>query len=800
MTSKTRHKVCFEVEGVPSIQRSIGEFQKAGLDKFCVVVGSMAQQVMACVKEISSEVLFVYQNEPNGTGDAAKTAYDSLAQFGFVGPLLIAMGDRIYQHTIVRELIDIYERNGGNLVATVPRPVEPLWGRVLKDRKGAVSGIIEESQIAQALSNKEDATIDGQIFPWDAIEQAKSTNGALYLFSGNALSNALMELSRQKSEYHLTEAVNKICSSVKTPIKAVEFTGSADILGFKTVDELLRVEDRLAVLERPRRISSADTFLSVSEWLRLFSDKSPKVIDVLHDIYGNDESLIEEKRRAYIHALERFGSRFGTNRGVVVTRSPGRVNLMGRHVEHRGGCVNVISIAKEVICVAAVRDDEKIVVENVDDRSYPAAEFILSEYLGMLDWSAWLDYLDSTETQELVLNSRGKWENYVKAAVLRLQYSYRERRLIGMDMMFSGDIPVAAGLSSSSAIVVASAEAAVALNGVDLDPEEFVDLCGEGEWFVGSRGGAGDHAAMKYGRRGSITQLGFFPFRRIRSIPFGDDVDLVIANSFVEAKKSADAKDLFNQRIAEYEFGFLLLKQLFPREMSPADRLRDINPETIGLPQSRIYEMIRALPEEITLDDLRSFLSEDDNRKVDLLTSSHQVPHKYRIRSVVLYGVAECRRSFIAGNLLDQGDLLEFGSLMNISHDGDRICSYNNGDSESYSSPADDEYITGLQAALASENPEVVRSAQLEYQAGGYACSTPETDLMVDLAKSVEGVLGAQLSGAGLGGCVMMLVDKRKTESLITELENGYYKPRHLLPGITVCSSVAGSMVLEVPK
>ena len=47
-----------------------------------------------------------------------------------------------------------------------------------------------------------------------------------------------------------------------------------------------------------------------------------------------------------------------------------------------------------------------------------------------------------------------------------------------------------AGLSSSSAVVVAMAEAAVALNGLDVTPQQFVDLCGEGEWFVGSRGGS----------------------------------------------------------------------------------------------------------------------------------------------------------------------------------------------------------------------------------------------------------------------------------------------------------------------
>ena len=60
--------------------------------------------------------------------------------------------------------------------------------------------------------------------------------------------------------------------------------------------------------------------------------------------------------------------------------------------------------------------------------------------------------------------ARGDWANYVKASILRLQEQFRDRRLRGMDMMVSGDIPMGAGLSSSSALVVATAEAVTAFN------------------------------------------------------------------------------------------------------------------------------------------------------------------------------------------------------------------------------------------------------------------------------------------------------------------------------------------------
>ncbi len=97
--------------------------------------------------------------------------------------------------------------------------------------------------------------------------------------------------------------------------------------------------------------------------------------------------------------------------------------------------------------------------------------------------------------------------------MLRLQHRYQDVRVRGINMALSGNVPIAAGLSSSSTIVVATLQAAIALNNFDLTSQQFIDLCGEGEWFVGSRGGAGDHAAIYLGQRGKIAHVGYLPFR-----------------------------------------------------------------------------------------------------------------------------------------------------------------------------------------------------------------------------------------------------------------------------------------------
>ena len=89
-------------------------------------------------------------------------------------------------------------------------------------------------------------------------------------------------------------------------------------------------------------------------------------------------------------------------------------------------------------------------------------------------------------------------------------------------------------------------------------------------------------------------------------------------------------------------------------------------------------------------------------------------------------------------------------------------------------------------------------TADLSAQPGRYACSTPEIDFIVDLAGTVPGVIGAQIAGAGLGGCAMILVRTEALEELMAALKRGYYRPRKLQSELHVCQPVGGSGILSV--
>lgn len=648
-------------------------------------------------------------------------------------------------------------------------------------------------------------------------EEADSTpfhNAAFYMFDTGALYEGLQRITADNAqgEEYLTDVVNLLANDAQGNFRVgySEFAPD-DILTYNNPEELVAVEEAFrkrlrdsGVLEVHKPYLPRGSYRMVSEWLSVLQSDDASVRLVLREIYGDDLALWKDRVAAYTAALERFGNLYGYDRKVVLVRAPGRINLMGRHIEHRGGTVNVMAISKEAVLVAAPNDDDVVRVSNTDPTHYPDVTFSIGDEIAHLPWADWLEYINHEHVQRLVYESGGSWVNYVKAALLRLQFQFKEQQIRGMDIVFTGNIPVAAGLSSSSAVVVATAEAAIAMNGLDVVPQDFVDLCGEGEWYVGSRGGAGDHAAMKFSRSGEVTHIGFFPFQVKGSTPFPDGYELLIANSHIKAQKMTNAKDTFNQRVASYEIGLLLLRERFPKMAAKLERLRDLHPSRLGIRPSELYNMLLALPEKLTQAEVIELLGRRHGEALQMLFKSHAEPDHYLIRSVVLYGAAECARAELCREYLARGDMEGLGRLMQISHDGDRVAKYTTGTEGwscgTYDYSASDAYLKSLIDDLVSEEPERVSRAQLHLQPGRYACSTPEIDEMVDLSLEVPGVLGAQLSGAGLGGCIMVLVRSEAKEQLKQVLTQSFYVPRGLTPQITESTPVMGSMLISVPS
>jgi N-acetylgalactosamine kinase len=541
----------------------------------------------------------------------------------------------------------------------------------------------------------------------------------------------------------------------------------------------------------------------VQEWMNLFRDPASRAYAALSAIYGADRPLLRQKAAFVLEMLERFPRLFPGEAPILLVRSAGRINLIGMHVDHRGGMVNPIAV-RESWCLCRPRQDDSLDCATPLERLFPRRKFRIQQELGsekIEDWDRWTQ---ARAAERRAAGTAGDWINYIKAAALYLERLRPTLRgaaaspLRGADMLIAGTVPRGAGVSSSSSIVVVAAEALIHINRLPISDAEQPEICGQAEWYVGTRGGCGDHAAIKFGKFGRVSNLGSNPLT-VDSAPFPEELRVVLCNSLIEANKSSTARDEFNNRIASYEFGLMLLRKRYPYLAPKMRLLRDVNCGTLGLSEAEICRLLLALPERMTREGILTALPEHEER-IRHIFGSHAPPARgYPIRQICAFGIAECLRSGLAAQALHKGNTAEFGEIVNISHDGDRVTRMiSSGRREAMAKSIPDRLIEARAADLESGDPARAAGAALWRMPGGYDASLPELDILVDACLATHGVIAARVVGAGLGGAVHAVVHKDCVADLLKNVAGSYYEPRRLEVAAEVYSPVGGSGVFAV--
>jgi len=682
-----------------------------------------------------------------------------------------------------------------------------VWDLLSDDEKAVEPRLLLE-RIPEEMTRFTFRTADGESISMspDEVDATPVVNQSIYVISLEMLDYVLEHLGTENAqkERYLSDMITVLAQGERPAggrftVRAQHTDNRYGVMAFNNPEELLEIEDHLRqVAERPRGPEEGPAFMPLSAWREAFAQmperKRDEVLyDHLAELYTDDEAVIGDRTGLYRQVLDYAATILDPKDKVLVVRSPGRVNLLGRHVDHQGGNCNLMTIGYETLMVVHPRDDDEIRLYSVDKERFPDHRFSIGEVVAELPWEDWLQVVDSEAVLDMARTAQGNWAQYVLASAIRLQKKYPDIKLNGADLVVAGDIPLAAGLSSSSSLVVAAAEALIEVNRLDTVPTQLVDLAGEGEWFVGTRGGSADHAAIKLGQKGKVVAVTFFDFAVEGTYDFPDDYVLAVCNSGIKAQKSSGARDQFNHRVACYRIGFQLIRQFFPQYAPLLHHLRDVNTRRLHVPVSAIYKILLRLPEAATRSELRAMTAPG---VLEPFFETHAEPSdgRYPVRGVVLFGLAECERSRRYGSLLASGDVARIGQLMRISHDGDRVSRLaDNGEMVPWTYPTSNAHLLALIDDLESQEPERVLRAQLENQAGSYQCSIPEIDNMVDIANRTPGVAGAQLAGAGLGGCMMVMVHRDATDGLARSLTEEFYMPSGREPDILWCRPVAGS-------
>lgn len=440
-------------------------------------------------------------------------------------------------------------------------------------------------------------------------------------------------------------------------------------------------------------------------------DLTESVEEFLLESYGPGADMRYQRTR-YLAALCRFIESFPDAKRICIARAPGRVNLIGEHIDYNGFPVLPIAIERDVVIIFSPRRDRRINMVNMS-YYFPPRSFDISARIRPY--------------------AAGNWGNYAKAAAQALQ-EVAPRPLKGFDACVMGDIPSGSGLSSSSAMVVATAITLAAANGMMIERRDLAELLARGERYVGTEGGGMDQAASLLSEQKKALKIDFFPLSSV-PVKMPDDYSIVVCNSLVAAEKSGAARDEYNRRVVECRLGVAVLSNLLKGRLGPERNLTLLG----GLKHLSRDEMISAIDqlsdEGLTVKDAAKLAGipavrlKDGALKMRNGEFLREPKDGFKVKQRVRHVLTEGRRVEDAVRALESGDINLFGELMNQSH---------------------------------------------ESCAKDYEISTPELDTLVDICRN-NGALGARLTGAGFGGCVIALVKDRSVPDFVSTIVERYY-------------------------
>ncbi|PPK99440.1 galactokinase [Parapedobacter indicus] len=347
----------------------------------------------------------------------------------------------------------------------------------------------------------------------------------------------------------------------------------------------------------------------------------------------------------------------------LLVRSPGRVNLIGEHTDYNNGLVLPAAIDKNIVLAIGKRDDHAVHLHSLDqNQTY------------------------STALDELV-RSPLLWPDYILGVAQQL--TKRGYTLQGFNIVFGGDIPQGAGLSSSAALECATGFALNELFNLGITRLDLALTAQAAEnEFVGVKCGLMDQFASVFGQKQRLIKLDCADFSH-EYIPFNNpELRIVLFDTQV---KHSLASSAYNERREQCEYG-------------------------VSLIQKHHFE-VKSL-RDATLEQLDRYV-----RPVDEVVYNR-----------CSYVVSEIKRLQDGCDDLKRDDFESFGKRMFETHDG------------------------------------------LQHL---YEVSCEELDILVDLVRNNDAVLGARMMGGGFGGCTINLVKASEVDRVVKEVGEAYTEKTH---------------------
>ncbi len=191
---------------------------------------------------------------------------------------------------------------------------------------------------------------------------------------------------------------------------------------------------------------------------------------------------------------------FSSSDPVYISRSPGRLDLMGGNDDYTGGLVFESTIREATFTAAQLRSDQTIELNNntATDAGWQGKLHV-----------EWSEISDETSVKEFVNRSLSiRWTAYVLGNLFYLRKKYPDKVTSGIRLYIESSVPLNRGVSSSAAVEVSVMKASAAAYGIDLNGTELALAC---QWvenvIADSACGIMDQIAVVAGREGYILPL-----------------------------------------------------------------------------------------------------------------------------------------------------------------------------------------------------------------------------------------------------------------------------------------------------
>jgi L-arabinokinase len=431
-----------------------------------------------------------------------------------------------------------------------------------------------------------------------------------------------------------------------------------------------------------------------------------------------------------VKALKEKNSFFSSTKPVYISRSPGRLDLMGGNDDYTGGLVFESTIRKATFTAAQLRSDNLIVLKNktVSDAGWQG------------DLQIEIDELTDEAAVRAIVNRTEsvRWTAYVLGNLFYLKKKYPERVNRGIQLYMESTVPLNKGVSSSAAIEVSVMKASVAAYNIDLAGTELALACQWVENVIAESGcGIMDQIAVVAGKEGYILPLICQPCLPEPLIQLPKELQIWGIDSGVSHQVSG----------IEYEAAraaaFMGYKMICDWENIPVtlDKSNDIDRYTDPKWNGYLANLSKSLFHE----KYENRLPQNLDKETFLANHGFHVDPFSPLKEQVTYHVLANTRYAVEENYRVQ----LFSEL-------------------------------SMGSSLHSSRRSFILMGELMYQSH-YAYTecglgSKATDLLVDLCRNEgidNGIYGAKITGGGAGGTVAILAEKSASE-VIHKIFNQY--------------------------